>query len=273
MKSIIIYHHLGLGDHFMCHGIIREYAKQYSHVGVFALERNYPTTAFMFRDLPNVRVIEGNDVTAKKYIAEGTTIFPDFTYDEALILGFEHLDRNSGVLLENQFYTRAKVDIHKKWDNFHVERDLKKEQGLFDQYAPKTPYVFLHEDTLRSYLIERKLIPTQYTIFTPNPQMTANAFDLCTIIERASEIHVIDSSFMFMIDCLSYSNPSQKLFVHRYSRENEDWKLPTLRKPWHVYWMSDHFFGFAIYLRKRLTEYKGRIRSKFFPTKKHVVIA
>ncbi len=258
----------------MCHGIIREYAKKYDKVGIFSLERNYPTVIFMFRDLNNVEVIKGTDVDAKKYIKEKTKTFGTTAYDEVLLLGFENLNRNSGVKLETQFYGLADVPLRLKWDNFIINRDQEKEAVTYDQYAPKEPYIFLHEDTIRQYIINRKLINDKYKVFIPSPEMSLNAFDFCKIIENASEIHVIDSSFMFLIDCLPYSNPDQRLFVHRYSRENEDWKLPTLGKNWKVYWMSNHYFGLLTYLRKRLTEYKGRIRTKLFPIKrKDVVIA
>jgi hypothetical protein len=64
------------------------------------------------------------------------------------------------------------------------------------------------------------------------PGLTDNLFDFCDVIEKAEEIHVIDSSFMFLIDCLPYEAPNQKLFVHRYARPNAAWNLPILKKPW-----------------------------------------
>ncbi len=273
MSSIVIYHHLGLGDHFMCHGIVREYSKKYNHVGIFTLERNYPSVRFMFRDQKNINVIKGTDIEAKKYITEKNTIFPHFTYDSALILGFDKLNRNSGELLENQFYNMADVDLSKKWDSFYVERDPVSEKNIFNKIVPQKPYVFIHEDTKRSYLIDRKLINPQYSIITPDPTLAPNCFDYCSIIEQATEIHVIDSSFMFMIDCLKYNSQNQKLFVHRYARENEDWKLPTLKKDWHIINFENWNIGFIKYLRRRLTEYKGRLISKLFPIKKQVEIA
>gem|GEM_PF-716646 len=273
MSSVIIYHHLGLGDHFMCHGIVREYAKRYDRVGIFTLERNYPSVAFMFRDLKNIDVIKGSDIEAKKFIAEKTLSFPHYTYDSALILGFEKLDRNSGTLLENQFYAMADVPLAKKWSSFYVERDFTKEQELFIKIQPKKPYVFLHEDTRRDYTIDHKFIGPQFTIITPDPTLAQNSFDYCSIIEQAVEIHVIDSSFMFMLDCLKYNAPQQKLYVHRYARENEDWKLPTLGKNWKIINIENWHIGFLKYLRRRITEYKGRIILKLSPIKKDVEIA
>jgi hypothetical protein len=69
----------------------------------------------------------------------------------------------------------------------------------------------------------------------PLKALTNNVFDYCTLIERAEEIHVVDSAFMFLVDNLSYSNPRQKLFVHRYARQNPPWNMPVLKKPWTIF--------------------------------------
>lgn len=65
-------------------------------------------------------------------------------------------------------------------------------------------------------------------------KITDNMLNFCLSIENAAEIHVIDSCFMFLIDCMKYTNHSQKLFVHRYSRKNDLFLLPVLRKNWTI---------------------------------------
>lgn len=229
MGSVLIYHHLGLGDHIMCHGIVREYCKKYDKAALFSLPRNLASVSFMYRDIPNLEIIGGDEAFIKNYLAQNGA-----KYDSVKIIGFEYLNRQSGEPLEKQFYKIAGVDLAKKWDGFFVKRDFEKEKALYDRLAPKTDYVFLHEDAPRNYRIDRKKIGRKYKIFEPDPKLTENLFDYCSIIEKAKEIHVIDSSFMFLIDCLAYKNPEQKLFLHRYARENEAWKFPILKKNWRI---------------------------------------
>lgn len=231
MSSVLLFHHLGLGDHIMCHGIVREYCKKYDRVAIFSYPHNYPSVSFMFRDLQNLTIIQGDIESARACIAKNAV---DRTYDEVKILGFENLNRIDGIALEKQFYDLADVPLAKKWESFYVERDVQREKELFDRAAPRGDYAFVHEDASRKYLIKRKYIGKQYAVFLPSAALTDNIFDYCTIIEKAKEIHVIDSSFMFMIDCLAYENPNQKLYVHRYSRENNEWQLPILKKDWYI---------------------------------------
>lgn len=234
MSSVLLYHHLGLGDHIMCHGIVREYSKKYERVAVFSYPHNYVSVSFMYRDLKNITIIKGDDAFARKFISDNASKFDRDKYDQVIFLGFQYLDRNSGIPLEKQFYQIAGVDLAKKWDNFFIKRDLEKETSLFQQAALGDEYVFLHEDPVRNYRIDRKKINKKYGIFTPDKKLTENIFDYLTIIEKAKEVHVIDSSFMFLVDCLPYNNPNQKLYIHRYSRENNEWQLPILKKDWHI---------------------------------------
>ncbi|MEI6346114.1 MAG: hypothetical protein WCO79_02685 [bacterium] len=233
MSSILIYHHLGLGDHIMCHGIVREYCKRYDRVTIFAKAHNYSSVAFMYRDLQNLTVIKGDDAQARVRIFLNNC-FGNLKYNKVLTVGFDNLDATSGIQIEQQFYAIAEVPLEKKWESFLVKRDLDREHSLIRQIAPIGDFVFLHEDPSRNFVIKRTYVGKDYYVITPNKQLTDNIFDYCRTIEKAKEIHVIDSSFMFLIDCLPYKNPEQKRFVHRYSRQNPEWQLPILKKSWTI---------------------------------------
>lgn len=234
MSNVLLYHHLPLGDHIICHGIVREYCKKYEKVAIFSLPHNFQSVSFMYRDLKNLTIIKGEDVFARRFIFLNTFKLGRFKYDRIKLVGFQYLDLYSGVSFEKQFYHIAGVNFTKKWDSFFVERDFEREWALFKQVSLKKDYVFLHEDVTRNFIVYREKIKKNYAIFVPDRKLTENIFDYCTIIERAKEIHVIDSSFMFLIDCLDYKNPNQKLYVHRYARENDAWLLPVLKKNWHI---------------------------------------
>lgn len=232
MSSIILLHHLGLGDHFICHGIVREYAKRYERVLIFAKAANHESVCFMFRDLPHVSVRKvTTDQEAERIMRLNRFMIGRKRYDKVKKIGFGDLKESSGNF-EKQFYTLAEVPLNKIWDSFHIARDQDREQRLFDRHAPKSKYAFLHEDAGRGYAIDRKKVDPSLTIFSPDKNMSTNICDYISTIQRAEEIHVIDSSFMFMIDCLKYDAAGQKLFIHRYARSNPEWQLPILKKNW-----------------------------------------
>lgn len=229
MSSVLLYHPLGLGDHIICNAIVREYAKTHTRVGLFCFAQNYTSVSFMYRDLSNVRV---HAIRSQKEIfwfrykhwLRGTR------YDSFKTIGV--MNAESGVIFERQFYQSAGVNFDKKWSGFHFERDTAREETLFAKLPTQAPYIFLHDDA--RFPADQSRIGTGKTVVRPAKDLTDNIFDYSLVLERADELHVIDSSFMFLIDCLPYKNPSQKLFIHRYIRENAPWNLPILQKNWQV---------------------------------------
>ncbi len=250
-SSLLIYLPIGLGDHLRYHGIVREYCKKYGRVGIFSVPRFYPSVSFMYRDIKNLTIIKGaykkGEYTfAKKFIFLNKLKIGKYRYDEIKILQNNSLKKDSEITFEEQIYRLAGIDFSKKWSSFFVARDLSREREIFKQFAPKGDYVFVHEDAYRNMTINRDKINKNYAIFPSNEKMIDNIFDYCTIIEKAKEVHVIDSSFMFLVDCLRYKNKDQKLFIHRYSRENDEYLLPVLRKKWDILTSTKTSIKFSI---------------------------
>jgi len=231
MSSVLVYHPIGLGDHFACAGIVREYAKRYDRVGLFCAPANYPSVAFLYRDLPNVTIeLMRSHRDASRFLLQNALRLTPRHYTHVQWVGTFSVE--DGVQYEQQFYQMAGVPFSALWDSFHVERDTAKEQALFDKLYPGKPFYFLHDDN--RFPIDPERLPRDLAAVRPAKELAETVFEYGALIEAASELHVVDSSFMFLIDCMPYNNPSQKLFVHRYTRPNMPWNLPILKKPWTI---------------------------------------
>lgn len=230
MSSILVDHPLGLGDHLICSGIVRAYADHYERVGLFCLPANAPSVSFLYRDLPQVTIHPIRDHAERKRIRLLTRLHLRAPhYDRIKTVAAP--DPESGVMFEKQLYNTAGVPLEKKWDNFYVERDQHRERALEDKYPPLKDFMFLHDDS--RFPIDRARIAASLPIITPNLAYTDTLFDYCGLLMRAREIHVMDSSFMFLVDLLP-EVPGQQLFVHRYTRPNMAWNLPILKKAWNI---------------------------------------
>ena len=216
MDTLILYHHLGLGDHMMCHGLVRETCKHHSKVITFAKKHNMASARFMFKDIPNLEIIEGDDSSVQAFLNEHLET-------PCLQIGFGNLNWVTGEKLDIQFYEHAGLPIEKKYSEFKVIRDREKEEALFDKLVPKgaEDYIFIHHDPERHFGIKPELLP-DLPVVQPVPDETDCIFDYCKIIENASEVHLIDSSFQHMTDLLSPYNckKGQKLVIHRYARQH-----------------------------------------------------
>lgn len=203
---IYIYQHMGLGDHILCHGIIRYYCEKHKDVTLFVKPHNYKTVSFMFRDIKNLNYILGNDEFVKEYISKNNI------RDSVVIVG-HGLNMTDNFIL--QFYQNANVPISYKNSKFFIQRNIDKEKELFNSLdINNTEYIFLHcKGSGGDYYskILKKYLNPKYKIIQPESN---DFFDWIYTIENAKEIHCINSSFMCLIDCLNIQNIP--LYSHNY---------------------------------------------------------
>ncbi|MEK7101793.1 MAG: hypothetical protein AAB882_01420 [Patescibacteria group bacterium] len=231
MSSILLDFHHGIGDELICNGLVREYCKKYETVGIFCLKRNYPSVSFMYRDLTNLRIhVIHSHLERRRLRFLNAFRFGQNHYDE--IRAIDAYDEECGIRFERQVYARFSVPLEKKWDSFFVERDLEREEATMEKTSVSEPYQFVHDDG--RFPLDRSRISPTLPIIEPTKELTNNVFDCCGIIERAAEIHVVDSSFIVLIDCLPYKNDAQRLYKHAYARQSPALQSPMLKKPWIV---------------------------------------
>jgi hypothetical protein len=208
----LLFHHLGLGDHLICHGLVRNRAGQGEPLGIFAKHHYAESVGFMFRDHPNIRVLAVADNREARSFLRRHVYLPVET------IGFEFLSQNQGDFATD-FYRQANIDYSHRWGDFHVMRDRAREEALFRRLVPDAaPYVFVHDDPSRGLRIDRALIRRDLPIVFPTRGITDNIFDYCTLLEQAQEIHCMDSSFRHLTDCLTAV--AGRLFLHYYVKKS-----------------------------------------------------
>lgn len=216
MNEFYIYHHLGLGDHFICNGLVRELVKDMVEPYLFVKNHNLETVFQMYEDtnLQFVPVKDDNDVL--DYSKKGVS---------GIQIGFQDLNQHDAF--DKQFYRLAGVSFEKRWTSFKINRHKKKENSLIYGLNLPAKFALLHEDESRGYVVDRNRINLPIVKLRPIQGFTM--IDWLGVADLAEEIHVIDSSFMFLLDSVETNVP---LYIHRYSRQNPDWQLPTLKKNW-----------------------------------------
>lgn len=228
-SSVLLDFHHGLGDELICNGLVRECYKKYETIGIFCLKKNYPSVSFMYRDLQNLRIhVVNSHADLHQFRFFNTFRFGQNHYDK--ILAVDEYDQECGIKFERQVYKTFDVPLDKKWESFFVERDKERESALLKKTGLSEPYQFVHDDG--RFPLDRSRISPILPIIEPTKELTNNVFDCCGVIERATEIHVVDSSFINLIDLLPYTNKEQKLYKHIYARPSPPWQSPSLKKQW-----------------------------------------
>ena len=230
--SIILYQHLGLGDHIICNGLVREIcAGALSEKFTIVVKpTSYQTIKFMFRDVPNLTVhkLSSGGFDSPESHQEVVTLAMTTTQR---IMYIGHGQEPTRFNFDRSFYEQFEMDFKKRWDSFKVERDLSSEKNLVEKLNIKEKYIFVHEDPSRGMRIDRYIHRKGLRVIKASTDLSENMFDYLSLIEGAEEVHVIESAFMFMIDSFPIEG---QLFNHRYARSYPARNTPTLRLDWDI---------------------------------------
>lgn len=210
MNTGVIYHHLGLGDTIICNGIINNYSDKLDALYIFSKPKFLSSVKFLYRYNYKVNVIPADD-------NEASVIFKHITTDFKLLLGFGELEKiikEYNLNFDEAFYKLAGLNFERRFTDFYLVRDYQRESYfLNNQIKNNQEYIFLHDDPSRNLIIDRNYIKNKnLPIITPDNSITDNIFDYCKIIENASEIHVMDSSFKNLAESLNIK--TDQLYYH-----------------------------------------------------------
>jgi len=224
---LFIYPHLGLGDQIICNGLIREIIKIHNTVEVFYIvvkPDSLESVKFMYRDIINVEFCVVNcDEAFTKFI------YNNNIKNNVITIGHQPWHH---MTWDESFYYTCSVDFNCRWSSFYVHRDIVREHKLFVQLNPlNEEYCLIHKaggDKINR--LNTQYIPTNLKHIYIEPQHTDNVFDYLELIEKAAEIHCIDSSFHLLVDTV-YTHRN-KLFLHDALYKRSPSSPHIIKKQW-----------------------------------------
>lgn len=217
-----IFHHLGLGDHIICNGLVRDLKEKYESLSVFCHPYHAGSVEFMYRDDNKITVVPvGVVCEIESYISENNL--------EQKTIRVIAKPTNE-VSWDQSFYTQLQIPPETKWEKFKILRDPEREKTLYDKLNPNDEkFVLIH--SAGSDGIDRldysKINDTYKKIFVQ--KYTENIFDFLLLIEKAQEIHCVESSFHLLVDSV---NLNDNIYFHTLQRSRgythkiiDKWKI------------------------------------------------
>lgn len=227
-----IHHHLGLGDHIICNGLVRNIVKLKGNCTLFVKPNNLAAVQYMYRDLVGLAFeTTSNSLDVFEYT---NNLDPS----NFIHVGFHNLTKTKPF--DVQFYELVGLNPQRKITDFYMLRDSEAEKKAYEEASSdlsldRKNYVVIHEDVDRGFIINKSKLPSGIKIVSLNKDVHCfNLFHTLLLFENAKEIHTIESSPFLMVDCIrTLSN--QNLFLHRYSRligNGDAWGYATRHKNW-----------------------------------------
>ena len=180
---IYIHHHLGLGDHIVCNGLVRTLYDQQGEVTLAVKIHNYSSVKQLYRDLEHIQFHK---------VTSDAECVPEYKKYPSIRVGFE----NCGSDWEKSFYEQVGLDYSVRFSRFFIDRDLNRERSLEEKLSLPKEFAFINKTSSTG--------SNQLPINTDLPEvelqpLTDSIFDWIGVIEKATEIHTIDSSVFQLV--------------------------------------------------------------------------
>lgn len=216
MKNFLIHHHLGLGDHIVCNALVRKIYSDFHNI-VLAVKKH---------NLESVKALYKNTNISFLPVSSDQEVENNYKYYKVFRIGFEKCTKG----WEKSFYDQFNLDYSIRYSNFFLPRDKDRENSLFEQVNPPSQFALCNiKSSQKSY--DFKIETSLPIVYMSN--LTNNIFDWTLMIEKASEIHMIDSAPFQLVKQLNLN--TEKIFYDIRSLGanrtnptfNQNWKIIT----------------------------------------------
>ena len=196
MNEIIVYHHLGLGDHFICNGLVNKLSETY-FIHLICKNGNFDTIFNLYSENVNVKVIgiDNEDSDIVKYSKSSNL--------NILKIGFQNF---CNATFDESFYKQFGYDLILRYNNFKLP---KVSEWLYDKLITSREYCLISDQCSEGTFDLN--VNNDLNKIHVRPGMTTNLLDYVKLIYHAKEIHCIDSAFYHLVDSVG---TQANLFFH-----------------------------------------------------------
>lgn len=224
MKEIILHHHLGLGDHFICNGLVRRLKEDLALARLIlpVKEHNVPAIRSLYAGQAGIELMS---VPRLAYSDEDAYIIAQSKLLEVPILKISYNGSRTSEF-DVSFYHQVGLDLEISWSCFSAPVESSSAKALYEKLIKHERYCLVAKaGSVGSFDID---VDTNLPICFVSPERTDNLLDWSLIISRAHEIHCIDSSVIHLADRLP--TRAERLVYHDVGRGSKfhlkkDWEM------------------------------------------------
>jgi|LWDU01.1.fsa_nt_gi hypothetical protein len=230
-KDFLFYSHTGLGDYIIQNGLIRKLYNDlwFDYFYLMTKDVFLDQIKFMYRDLDRIRFLVCPDdtwdcptqmVAHRMFDASRAMKIKLFRWQFEPKVGGgseDPLNDSLDYIHELYWYTCFGYSPSVRYNWFHVDRDIKREEEVFSDIIGNTysnDYIFVADDPSRGYEFDFSRVKEDCDcrLIRSSDYLNYTLFDLLGVMEKAKSCHVMWSSFFMLCDGL---NPGfTKLYLH-----------------------------------------------------------
>jgi hypothetical protein len=222
--QIVLHHHLGLGDHFVCNGLVNFLSLKYEKIFLPCKPHNYATVSYLYSENSRINVftIEDNEISFINAYAQQLDL-------PILRIGFEHTDYQNWA---KSFYDQIDLPFEYRYELFAMP--IKKDPDNIVPIPPEKFIVIHNESSQQKYDLTIATNPLPYQeVYISKSTEYLNLFSYVPMMFRAKQIHCINSSIFHLIDSLLLP-PNIELYYHDIRRDGTSLDISAK-------WMRIHY--------------------------------
>lgn len=197
-KELVIYHHLGLGDHIICNGLVNKISKNFIiHLAV--KKNNFKNVSYLYSENKNVSIFQVESKNEYKEIIN----YAKQNKLKILKVGFNNQTNDKKNFWNVSFYSQIGFDYSTSYDNFSLPTNINKqrqlENHLKNYFQIENDYILVHNQSSKKKF-DLNLHDKNQIEVTKESDLFNNLFLYEILIKNAKEIHCINSSFIHLVE-------------------------------------------------------------------------
>ena len=213
IPQLIVHHHLGLGDHFICNGLVHHILDTMAHeVWLPTKQKNLATVKHLYEDYEQVKVIDAGDLDLSREILSVNQL----SINKNVPLLKISYNGSGESYFDKPFYEQLGFDFDLRWEKFTMPLHT---DGIFIMSKvrsdPTEPFILVHNSgSVGKFDLK---IDSDLPVVEIDETLSSSLIDWWQVISSATEIHCIDSSVIHLADSLNLDRV-HKLVYHDVGR-------------------------------------------------------
>ncbi len=222
--SIILHHHLGLGDNIICNGLVNKISKNFDKIFLPVKVNYMEMIKFLYSDNKKITFFEVSDKNSNEDVEK----YSNANNLQVLKIGFNKVKNND---FNTWFYEQLGFPYEDSYKYFHIPNDegkgLELKEHLFKFYnIDSEEYILVHNESHDKQFNLNEINNKNIVHISPKSDKFNNIFFYKTLIKNAKEIHCINSSFLHLVERI----PTNSNLIYHHIRKSkfklhEKWKV------------------------------------------------
>ena len=214
-KTIIVHHHLGLGDNIICNGLINKLSESLDTIYLPVKSHYYEMIKFLYLDNNKIKFFQVTNNNSEHDVE----VYAKKNNLRILRIGFEKVKKNP---FNTWFYEQLDYPYDYSYDYFKLPDNGSKgeelEAHLCEYYsANKDNYILVHNQSHENTYDLKNINSKDIIYMSKDSDLFDNMFYYKTLILNAKQIHCINSSFLHLVERIKTDS---HLYYHNVRNSN-----------------------------------------------------